>query len=92
MSDNHVSSSSIEWWTTACGKFPKGEVVYLCQVFVIIGVVIACIVNLSISTGEKDSLWASLLSASVGYILPSPSIKKDKKDVSLLPNAAEQQL
>ena len=89
MSESPISR---ELWNTTCGKFPKAEVVYFCQVVIIIIVVIACIVNLSIGTNNKDSLWASLLSASVGYLLPSPRIRKDKKkkNDSFLPNSTEQ--
>ena len=88
-----MSESSVELWNTTCGKFPKAEIVYFCQVVVIIGVVVACIVNLSIGTNEKDSLWSSLLSASVGYLLPNPKLpKKKKKDDTFLPNTPEQQL
>ncbi len=92
MSDSPVSSSRDVWWNTACGKLPKEEIVYFCQVVVIFGVVIACIVNLSLGSTDKDSLWASLLSASVGYLLPSPKIRKHIKDESLLPHPTEQQL
>lgn len=75
-------------WSTACGKLPKEEVIYCCQIIVLYTVIIACLINLSLGSSQ-DSLWASLLSGSVGYILPAPKIQK-KKDVSLLPDTAEQ--
>ena len=85
-----MSESSVELWNTTCGKIPKTEIVYFCQIIVIVGVVIACIVNLSIGSNDKDSLWSSLLSASVGYLLPNPKLPKKKKDVEFLPNTPVQ--
>jgi hypothetical protein len=46
---------------------------YLAQVGLIYIVVIACIINLALQIPEK-TVWISLLSSCVGYILPSPSI------------------
>ena len=86
-----MSESSEELWNVACGKIPKAEIVYICQVIVIIGVIVACIVNLSIGNNDKDSLWATLLSASVGYLLPNPKLPKyKKKDDAFLPNTPQQ--
>ena len=65
-------------WTLCKREIPKKQIIYLTQVVLIYIVVIACIVNLSISENNQ-SLWASLLSGSIGYLLPSPSFGKKKK-------------
>ena len=47
------------------------------QVFVLVGIVIASVVNLSIHECASTcvcSAWGGLLSFALGYILPSPSI------------------
>lgn len=75
-------------WRTVCGKFPKEEVVYFSQVIVILTVVIACLVNLSFGNTKNDTLWSSLLSGCVGYLLPAPRISKKKNE--LLSDTAEQ--
>jgi hypothetical protein len=81
------SSGDDERWGTVCGKLPKREIIYFCQVVAIYIIIIACIVNLSLGS-DKDSLWASMLSGCIGYLLPSPKIQKNKND-SLLPDATE---
>jgi hypothetical protein len=81
------SSASEERWGTACGKLPKREIIYFCQVVAIYIIIIACIVNLSLGS-DKDSLWASMLSGCIGYLLPSPKIQKNKND-ALLHDPAE---
>ena len=69
------SSEGGERWSSARGKLPKEEVIYFCQVILIYIVVIACLINLSFGAG-LESIWWSLLSGSVGYLLPSPQIGK----------------
>jgi len=76
-------------WTTVCGKFPKEEVIYFTQVTALFIIIITCLINLSLRNGA-DTVWASLLSGSIGYLLPAPNILK--KDVTLLPDTPEQQL
>ena len=88
----NVSVSSVvgsERWETLCGKLPKREIVYFCQVVAIYMIIIACVVNLSIGN-DNDTLWASLLSASIGFLLPSPKLPKNIKN-ELLFNAPVEQ-
>lgn len=66
-------------WTLCRKKIPKNEIIYLSQVVLIYIVVCACIINLSISP-NNHSLWASILSGALGYLLPSPSINNRKRD------------
>src|SRR5271163_4099841 len=73
-----------------CTEPWQRQIIYYCQVVAIYIIVIACLVNLSVA-GDKDTVWASLLSASTGYLLPSPKFKRSKTD-AFLPNPAKQQL
>ena len=81
MEDVSISSAvDSERW---CGKSPKREIVYFGQVIAIYIIIVACLVNLSITSGN-DTLWASLLSACIGFLLPSPKLPKNIKDELLL--------
>lgn len=66
----------------------KAAFVFFAQVILIYIVVIACVINLTIGT-EQTNVWISLLSGSLGYLLPSPTIRR-LKDGTFLPNVAEQ--
>jgi hypothetical protein len=56
-------------------KMPKSEFVFFVQVLLIYIVVITSIVNLTLNKNE-GKLWTALLSSSLGYLLPNPSLKK----------------
>src|SRR5271163_2455129 len=73
-----------------CTEPSQRQIIYYCQVVAIYIIVIARLVNLSVG-GNKDTVWASMLSASIGYLLPSPKFKRSKND-AFLPNPAKQQL
>ena len=69
------SSSDTPWhlFGTAC---PKEEIVFLCQVLVLFTVILISIYNLS--TGHENSnLWTALLSSSLGYLLPNPTLRRN---------------
>jgi hypothetical protein len=74
----NVSSVSNRWRLCG-GKFPKSEVVFFVQVILIYIVVITSLVNISL--GEKDQLWILLLTSSIGYLLPNPTLRKDGRPV-----------
>src|ERR1700721_4097761 len=80
-------SSIGDKWSTVCGIFPKEEVIYFTQVTAIYIIIITCLINLSLKNGV-DTVWASLLSGSIGYLLPAPNIRK--KNVALLPDPPDQ--
>jgi hypothetical protein len=84
MTDTQLSRASIsdETWTCSacCRRIPKDEVVYFCQVVLIYIIAFACLFNLSFGDKEYHSIWWSLLSGSVGYLLPSPRIGKPKNE------------
>ena len=54
-------------------KFPRQEVVYFSQMFIILIVTLASLVNLTLGKGNSN-LWVALLSSCIGYILPQPSM------------------
>lgn len=73
-------------WNICCLKYPNQQVIFCSQVLLIYIVVITCVLNLSF-TNNNVCLWSSLLSGSLGYLLPSPNIKK--KNDAFLSNPAE---
>ena len=80
-----------ERWKFCEFKFPKEQIIYFCQVLMVYIVVITSIVNLYISD-KNTCLLSSLVSRSVGYLLPSPSISNKKKnDVISYDSTIEQQ-
>ena len=75
-----------EW--TWCGRaVPKSEIVCFCQVLAVYIIICTSVYNLAVGT-EPQSLWITLLSSSVGYLMPSPVIKVEKDHV--LPDTSEQ--
>lgn len=64
-------------WDLGCIRVPKDCIVYFSQM-----IIIGCVISVSLYklSTENDRLefWASLLSGSVGYILPQPTLKKKK--------------
>ena len=53
--------------------------VFYAQAVLIYIICIACIINLSIGS-EHSGVWVSLLSASLGYLLPAPKVRHDKRN------------
>ncbi len=64
-------------WIILGKSVPKQEIVFFTQVIILYILIITCLVNLTMNTSSQ--LWSSLLSTSVGILLPSPSIKPGKK-------------
>ena len=62
-------------WVIFGRRVPKSAMVFFSQIILIYIVVITCIINLSMDNGNT-SLWITLLSASTGYLLPNPSLKR----------------
>ena len=52
------------------------DIVFFSQIFIITVVIIASIVNLSLSPTKQTELWVALLSTSLGAVLPSPKLKR----------------
>jgi len=75
MSD--IDSDQQQWTIPLTGKkMPKSELMFFFQVLLIYIVVITSIVNLTIN-GDDGKLWTALLSSSLGYLLPNPSLRKN---------------
>ena len=64
-----------------CGiKTTRSHCVFACQIAIIYIVIVACIINLSLGNGDS-TLWTTLMSSSLGYVLPSPKLKVKKNDI-----------
>ena len=70
--DHLLSQHSIPW-TILGRELPRGEIVFFTQMLLIFTVITASIYNLT-TRHEDKSLWITLLSSSLGYVLPSPSM------------------
>ncbi len=68
------SASTQTQWIVFGKKIPKLEVVFFAQTLLIYIVTICALINLSAQNGDKN-LWSILLGSSLGYMLPSPSLK-----------------
>ena len=64
-------------WHLFGRKVPKSEIVYFTQVILIYVICITAIVNLTLYK-EDSKLWVGLLCSNIGYLLPNPTIKKNK--------------
>ena len=56
-------------------RIRKAEMTFIFQVIILYILIITCIMNLSLKNGTSK-LWVSLLSYSLGCLLPSPKIRK----------------
>ena len=70
-----------------CEKITHRQIIYYFQIIVIFIIVSTSLINLTLFDTHVCA-WASLLSASIAYLLPPPKLKKDK-NVSFLPNASQ---
>jgi hypothetical protein len=58
--------------------FPySGVYLFAAQIIIIVIVITTSIYNLTLNNGDTN-LWTALLSSSIGYILPNPSLKPSK--------------
>ena len=77
MDQNRSESSS----SPNNGKFEEKRryFLFVCQMIIVMSVVLASILNLSLPSLNKTNreIWITLLSASVGNILPTPKLKKN---------------
>ena len=62
-------------WTLFSSKFLRMALVFLCQVIILYISIITCFVNLTVCNGPNE-LWITVLSLSLGTILPSPKVRK----------------
>ena len=72
--DKRMSTGS-RLWCLMGRELPRSEIIFFSQMIIIIIVIISSIYNLT--TGHKDRvLWITLLSSTVGYCLPNPSLER----------------
>ena len=64
-------------WTFFGSKFSRTALVFLCHVIILYISIITCFVNLTVHNGPNE-LWITVLSLSLGTILPSPKVRKSK--------------
>jgi len=85
MADSEESTTTTNTtWRWCKDNVPRDEIVFFVQVVIIYTIVVTSIYNLT--TGHKDGhLWTALLSSSLGYVLPNPSLAKK----NVLPHPAE---
>jgi hypothetical protein len=62
----------------------KHSAVFVAQVLASTIVIVAAIYNLSVSD-HNTTLWTALLSANIGYLLPSPSLKQGWRQLTVSP-------
>ena len=70
------SSNKSSWKFCNQTTLPRSEVVFFVQIFVILLLKSFCIVRLTVlkPNCEETSVWISILSSLVGYILPNPRL------------------
>ena len=64
-------------WTLFGSKFSRTALVSLCQVIISYISIITCFINLTVRNGPNE-LWITVLSLSLGTLLPSPKVRKSK--------------
>ena len=73
-STTHSDREHVPWHF--CGNdCPKAEIIFLCQIVVLYTVIVVSIYNLTRGNGDSN-LWTALLSSCLGYLLPSPSMRR----------------
>ena len=65
----------IDGWHIFGTECPKEEIVFRCQVIILYTVIVVSIYNLTVAH-DDPTLWTALLSSSLGYLLPNPSLKR----------------
>ena len=74
MSDTDSNSR----WKVCRQDLPSREVIFFCQVIILYVIILASLIHISLNIGNQ-TLWASLLSGALGYLLPPPQIVKSKQ-------------
>ena len=80
------SASNNGRWKICFQELPSREVIFFSQVTILYVIIITSLVHISLRIGNQ-TLWSSLLSGALGYLLPSPYIsKKRNNNESFLPD------
>ena len=64
-------------WTLFGSKCSRTALVFICQVIILYISIITSFVNLTVRNGPNE-LWITILSISLGTILPSSKVRKTK--------------
>ena len=64
-------------WTLFGSICSRTALVFICQVIILYISIITCFVNLTVHNSPNE-LWITILSISLGTILPSPKVRKTK--------------
>ena len=76
-----VSADAVTQKWKWCGeRYPKQEIIFCAQTLLVYMVCISAVANLSYGTSQP-SLWICLLSSCIGYMLPNPSVKRNKTHI-----------
>ena len=70
-----IDECTTDGWHIFGRECPKEEIVFLCQVIILYTVIVVSIYNLTVAH-DDSTLWTALLSSSLGYLLPNPSLKR----------------
>ena len=73
--EDDVDTKAADGWHIFGRECPKEEIVFLCQVIILYTVIVVSIYNLTVAH-DDSTLWTALLSSSLGYLLPNPSLKR----------------
>lgn len=65
----------MDHWNLCGKKVSRSAVVFFCQIIILYISILTCFINLTVKNGPTE-LWISILSLSLGSILPSPKVKK----------------
>ena len=73
---NETNCEKKSWKFCNNVTLPRSEVVFVAQMVVILILLLFCILKLSFTklSCEETSVWFSILSGLVGYVLPNPRI------------------
>ena len=73
-----TARSLSDTWTVFGRPTQRDKVEFIAQILILYFIIVFSVVQ--IAQGSKElNLWTVLLSSSLGYILPSPSLKQRKK-------------
>ena len=78
-------------WNFCGDRVPKQEVVFICQLIATFCIVIVALINLSLDHPNRE-LWATLVGAGFGYLVPSPSIRRRRDNESIHSHTPVKQL
>ena len=65
-----------EKWKCFGYSIPKQEVLFFSQICALYIIITVALINITLKNGDIN-LWLNLLTGSIGYLLPNPSLKKE---------------